>query len=188
MNDVDGSTGENTARSRREEALEYWKINTHVAVTQVAKQFGIPASTLYHEIKQRGLKREAAIRDKRERVAAHFSGVPTSNHGPQPTYDAVRYQADQDVADMESCLGVARMVVVKYHKMLMADDALIASEDINPDDKAKLALGPRGLKIVVEGTATAMEMIRRIRGLDGPLDWNSLSDEQLEKLAKGQKL
>lgn len=171
----------------REEAIAYWLGNLHATVPMVAKKFGIPQSSLYLEIKQRGLQRSAAVQTKRNRVSQHFAGKLPSEI-KRPGELTVDEQADEDIRDMEVCLSVARRVVRKYHRILDDDDALLDDMDMDPVEKMKLKLPPKELKVIAEGNNVAMETIRKIRGLDAPLDWDSLSDEQLERLAKGLPL
>lgn len=172
---------------RREAALTFWIENLHVAVPQVAARFDVPASSLYHEITKRGLKRAAAIREKRERVEAHFAGTPPDEDSHIDNASMQR-QVDSDIADMEGCLGVARRVVQKYKRILDDEDAMLADAEMDPIEKAKLRLGPKELKVIAEGNNVAMETIRKILGLDAPLDWSKLSDEQVERLSKGLPL
>jgi hypothetical protein len=184
----EGEKGEKGGiKQRREDAIAYWLANLHLNTHHVARLFDIPTSTLYHEIRKRGLKREGAIREKRERVAAHFAGA-LPDRQTSPEYTSIQRQVDSDISDMESCLGVARRVVRKYAQILEDEDAALADPDMDPIEKAKLRLPPKELKVIAEGNNVAMETIRKIRGLDAPLDWSQLSDEQVERLSKGLPL
>jgi hypothetical protein len=45
---------------------------------------------------------------------------------------------------------------------------------------------PRDIKAAVEANARAVDVIRRIRGLDAPVDFSDWTDEELAMVAQGK--
>ena len=170
-----------------DECVAFWLGNVHVSQKVAAERFGVSQSTLCNEIKARGLKRSAAAAVKRAKVQEHFSGVMPGDP-TRPGEVSVDLQALEDIKDMELCLSVARRVVRKLDRWLTDDEELIDSPILSTEEKAKLRLPPREIKVIAETNNVAMETIRKIRGLDAPIDWDSLTDEQLDRLAKGLPL
>lgn len=119
-----------------------------MSVNSIASKHGIPEPTLRREAKKRGWVKGLAS-TKRAMVSDAMSGADLTK---KLTNDEVRQnqlsEAQQDVADMNSGLSVARGCIAA----LMA---LIPSVG-----------EPRDIKTIVEANKSAIETIRKIRGLD----------------------
>lgn len=123
----------------------------------LAARYSIPETTLRRKFKERGIFRspDAAGR-KRQRVESHFTGVDEN---------AIEQAANQDIADMQSALDVARGCLTRLK-------ALVKEE-----------VDAKELKSVMDATEKAVTVIRKIRGLDAPVDFSDWSDEELQALA-----
>lgn len=131
------------------------------SVLSVSARFNIPETSLRREIRRRGIV-QGPVAAKRQRVYEHF-------RGPDLASPAADLDARQTAGDgMEDSLTVARRVVRRLGDMVDETD------------------DPRALKAIAECNNVAMETIRKIRGLDAPLDFASMSDEQLERIAAGK--
>lgn len=119
-----------------------------MSVNAIAAKHGIPEPSLRMEAKKQGWVKGLAS-SKRVMVKDAMSGADLTN---SLTNDEVRKnqltEAQQDIADMNSGLAVARRCIVSLLSI-----AATASE-------------PRDIKTIVEANKSAIETIRKIRGLD----------------------
>lgn len=119
-----------------------------MSVNAIAGKHGIPEPTLRREAKKRGWVKGLAS-TKRVMVQDAMSGADLTN---ELTNDEVRQNqlsaAQQDVADMQTGLAVARSCMRSLLAMV---------------DKAE---GPRDIKAIGEANKVAVDTVRKIRGLD----------------------
>lgn len=130
------------------------------SVRAIADEHGVPEGTIRSRAKKHGWTRNPEG-TKRELVRAAMAGAQAGiTHAV--THAAMREniesEADQDIADMQNGLSVARGCIGKLKAMVESAD------------------GPRDIKIIVEATKGAIETIRRIRGLDDPAPPTSRND------------
>ncbi len=122
--------------------------NGSMSVQAIARKHSIPEPTLRRAAKQRGWIRGFALA-KRNMVADAMAGVDVTN---VRTIDELRQNqllaASQDVADMNSCLAVARGCIAALLVMVPGAD------------------NARDIKVITEANKNAVDTIRRIRGLD----------------------
>jgi len=124
----------------------------------LAARYGIPETSLRRKFKERGVFRNPdASNRKRQQVEAHFAGVDDST---------IEDAANQDIADMQSALDVARGCLNRLK-------ALVKEE-----------VDAKELKAVMDATEKAVTVIRKIRGLDAPVDFSDWSDDELQALAE----
>lgn len=152
-----------------ERAITYYLGPESPSVLECCRRFGVAESTLRRVLKSRGIIRSSAAAQKRERVEHHFAGgdVADKMEDCLPTVDAIIEAAREDVADMEDGLKVARECLKRLLKL------------------APLAADAAEVKRVAEANKIAIETIRRIRELDAVPDFASMSDEELEAIARG---
>jgi len=135
----------------------------------IAGDFDITEAAIRQRAKKHGWVRNPASL-KRERVNAQLAAG--SQEASQETSQRVACEVDRevqaDVEDMERGVRVNRLILEKIE------------EDL---PKAK---GFKTYKAAAEASKTAIENIRRIRGLDAPMDLGAMTDEQLAALAKGK--
>ena len=153
-----------------EAAIKDYLSASRPSLNACATRHGIPESSLRRIVKQRGIIRSSAPDEKRQLVAEHFAGNAMAN---QVTNDEARQkdvldEAEQDIADMTDALNVARAVL---RRLLAIVNTLVA---------------PRDLKAVCEANKSAMETIRRVRGLDVPMDFSNMSDEELLRIVNAK--
>jgi len=123
----------------------------------LAARYSIPETTLRRKLKERGIFRNPdASNRKRQQVEAHFAGVDEST---------IEDAANQDIADMQSALDVARGCLARLKQVVQKES------------------DPRELKSVMDATEKAVTVIRRIRGLDAPVSFEDWTNEELETLA-----
>jgi hypothetical protein len=119
-----------------------------MSVNAIAIKHGIPEPSLRMEAKKQGWIKGLAS-SKRAMVKDAMSGADLTN---SLTNDEVRKnqltEAQQDVADMNSGLSVARGCITALMLMVPSVDK------------------PRDIKTIVEANKSAIETIRKIRGLD----------------------
>lgn len=119
-----------------------------MSVNAIATKHGIPEPTLRREAKKRGWVKGLSS-TKRMMVRDAMAGADLAN---KMTNDEVRQNqltaAEQDVADMNSGLGVARSAIAALASMVPAAD------------------GPAKIKAIVDANKAAIDTIRKIRGLD----------------------
>lgn len=124
----------------------------------LAARYGIPETSLRRKFKEHGVifRSPDAANRKRQKVEQHFAGVDDST---------IEQAADQDIADMQSALDVARGCLTRLK-------ALVKEE-----------VDAKELKSVMDATEKAVTVIRKIRGLDAPTDLSDWTNEELEILA-----
>lgn len=135
------------------------------SVNALAKEFEIPESSLRRLAKKKGWVQDAPGR-KRRIVADHFAGLANgvaNGEVRQMQEDA----AQADIDDMQTGLDIARNCL---------SNLLEVSEDCKD---------PRVIKTIIESNKLAIETIRKIRGLDAPMDFSNMSDEEVAALARG---
>jgi hypothetical protein len=119
-----------------------------MSVRAIADKHSIPEPTLRREAKKQGWVKGLAA-TKRAMVSDAMAGADLTH---TLTHDEVRQnqlsEAQQDVADMHSGLAVARKCMSVLYAM------------------AASATEPREVKTIVEANKSAVETIRKIRGLD----------------------
>lgn len=148
------------------------------SVNGLAAKYGLPETSLRREIQRQGIVRGDAQERKRRLVEAHFSGELANLSGelanqaanPEALEAAIELEAEQDIDDMTDALTVCRKAIAR---LLEVVDTLVC---------------PRDLKAAVEATERATQTIRRIRGLDAPLDFADWSDAELECVVKTGRL
>lgn len=137
------------------------------SLNAVAAKYGIPESSLRREVKLRGIVRGGASERKRRLVEGHFSGeVANELASAEAVQAGIEIEAARDIQDMDDALSVARGALKRLKSLIdgLAD--------------------PRELKAAIEAAARAVDVIRRIRGLDAPLDFSDWSDNELELFAR----
>jgi len=121
-----------------------------LSVNAVAQKHGVPESSLRREAKRRGWTR-ASSEVRRQEVALALDGERMANNLANQKVEEVLNEAmNQDVADMNRGLAVARKVLEKLLKVV---------------DQVE---DPRDFKVVIEANRAAVETIRKIRSLDQP--------------------
>jgi len=129
---------------------------------KVAVEFGTSEGTIRRRAKKHGWVRDGSM-VKREKVKAHFAGKPAPGSASQPeaVAKAIDEAAIEDIRDMGTALGNARLALDIVNKALKAVDA---------DEQAcrLLVADARNLKVLTETNRHNVEVIRRIRGLDEP--------------------
>lgn len=138
------------------------------SLLSLSTKFGIPETTLRREIKRRGIVRGDASDRKRRLVQDHFAGEVAGEMANSEA--AIAAEAERDIQDMNDGLTVCRKAIAR---LLAVVDTLAC---------------PRDIKALVEAAARAVEVIRRIRGLDAPTDFSDWSDEELQILAQTGRL
>ena len=138
------------------------------SVLECCRRFDVAESTLRRVLKSRGIIRSSAAAQKRERVEHHFAGGNVADKVEDciPSVEAIIEAAKEDVADMQDGLTVARKCLKRLLELVP-----------NAADAAEI-------KRIAEANKLAIETIRKIRELDA-IDFASLSDDELEALAKG---
>ncbi len=137
------------------------------SLNSVASQFGIPESSLRREVKLRGIVRGGASERKRRIVEGHFSGeVANEIANPEAVQARIELEAAADIQDMDDALTVCRQAIRKLKAVV--------------DELAD----PRDIKAAVEANARAVDVIRKIRGLDAPMDFSDWTDDELSLLAQ----
>lgn len=124
-----------------------------MSLRAIADAFGGSPSGILKKAKQNGWTQDPTGM-KREIVKSLIAGISSGAQGSaqECTKTIIYAEANKDAEYMGDCLGVAVKAVGKLNGMI--DDA---SE-------------PRDIKIIVEANKSAMETIRRIRGLDEPTE------------------
>lgn len=154
-----------------ESAIRHYLGPERPSLRQVASKHNIHEATLRRIFRQRGVVRSAAPDQKRQLVNEAMSGVKLPDGTHEPTHDAMRQQiedaAQRDIDDMQSALDVARRCISRLKEIV-----------INAADA-------REVKTVAEANEKAMLTIRKIRGLDAPMDFSHMTDEEVAALARG---
>jgi chaperonin GroEL (HSP60 family) len=116
------------------------------SVNAIAIEHGVSEGAIRAKAKKNGWIRSAA-KTKRELVSNAMAGITkgVANVNIRNLIDA---EAEQDVQDMQDCLTVARACVKRLYGMVSVCEE------------------PKDIKIIVDANKSAMETIRRIRGLD----------------------
>lgn len=148
-------------------AAEYTGPN-RPSLLSLAEKYDIPETTLRRAFKSRGIIRGTAVQRKRQLIEDHFSGETASDPAnPEVLQASIEIEAAADIKDMGDALTVCRKAIRRLLEVV---------EQITD---------PREIKAVCDANEKAMLTIRKIRGLDAPMDFSNMSDEELEALAKG---
>lgn len=116
------------------------------SVNAIAKDFGISEGTIRARAKKNGWVRDPEG-TKREIVRARMAGL-TKGIANCEVRKTIENEADQDIADMQDGLAVARGCIRRLMEMVES------------------AVDAREVKTIVEANKGAIETIRKIRGLD----------------------
>ena len=117
---------------------------------EIGSAFGVSEAAIRKKAKQNNWLRDPTG-TKREIVKGLIAGISTgggSQSAQEYASKSIHIEAEKDTEYMGDCLDVAVKAVRKLHGMIDS-----AGE-------------PRDIKIIVEANKSAMETIRRIRGLD----------------------
>lgn len=119
------------------------------SVLSIARDHGVTEGAIRARAKKGGWVRDPEGQ-KRQIVRAKMSGMAGVASGVTnyEVRNLIANEADQDIADMQAGLGVARACIRRLADMV---------------DEAE---GPRDVKTIVEANKGAIETIRKIRGLD----------------------
>jgi len=145
-------------------SVDWVSIETHYragvkSVNALAKESGVTEGAIRARAKKRGWLRDPEG-TKREMVKAAMSGITNGI----PNYEVrniIETEANQDVADMQDGLSVSRLCIRRLKEM------------------AEKVRDPREVKVIAEANKVAVEVIRRIRGLDENPGGNSKSVEDI---------
>jgi len=133
-----------------EDAISFYLGPETPSENATAIQSGVPLTSLRRELKKRGIVRSSGPEAKRQKVAAHFSGLVKGLANGEAYQSAIEAAATQDITDMEMALGVARACIVRLAGMVESVD------------------NPKDIKTIADANDAAISTIRRIRGLDDP--------------------
>lgn len=138
------------------------------SLRDIADEFGVNESAIRKRAKKYGWTRNPGAL-KRERVNARLAEGAQNGARLSPHVDAQwDSEVDADVADMDRGLRVFRQILERL------------------ETEVETVQGAKDLKVIGEAATIAVNGIRRIRGLDAPIDLGRLSDEELMALAKGK--
>lgn len=146
-------------------AIEAEYRSTKRPVLQIAKQHGITEGTIRARARKNGWNRDSSGL-KRQIVADSMSGV-TKGVTTDTIRNNIESEAQTDIDDMQTGLDIARNCLTNL---------LAVSLDCQD---------PRVIKTIIESNKLAIETIRKIRGLDAPMDFSNMSDEEVAALARG---
>jgi hypothetical protein len=137
------------------------------SLLSLATKYDIPETTLRRAFKSRGIIRGSAAQRKRQLVEDHFSGETADDlTNPEVMQAKIEIEAAADIQDMDDALALARSCIRRLK------------------DVVETLTDPRCIKATVEANARAVDVIRKIRGLDAPLDFSDWSDDELQLLAQ----
>ena len=137
-------------------------------MTDIAAEFGTAESSIRKRAKRYGWTRNPGAL-KRERVNARLAeGAKNGARLGAEVDEAWAREVDQDVADMDRGLRVFRKILERL------------------EAEIDTVRGAKMMKVIAEAATVAVMGIRRIRGLDAPIDLGKLSDEELALLAQGK--
>lgn len=115
------------------------------SIRAIAEKYGVSDTAIRKQAKSKGWSRDPAS-TKRQIVKAAMAGG--SQQSSQIELRTIHEAAAADVADMERGLRINRLCLV------------------NLETAAQSATEPKEIKVIVEAASSAIESIRRIRGLD----------------------
>ncbi|RQW79775.1 MAG: hypothetical protein EHM62_06185 [Methylococcus sp.] len=137
------------------------------SLLSLATKYDIPETTLRRAFKARGIIRGTAAQRKRQLVEDHFSGETADDlTNPEVMQAKIEIEAAADIEDMNDALTVCRKAI---RRLL---------------DVVETIAEPREIKAICDANEKAMLTIRKIRGLDAPLDFSDWSDDELQLLAQ----
>ncbi|GAB6049117.1 hypothetical protein JCM19379_29490 [Methyloparacoccus murrellii] len=151
-----------------ESAVKHYLSPEGPSVLECCRTFGVSEGTLRRVLKARGIVARSAVEQKRKKVVEHFAGGPGADRlaDAEPTAEAILAAAEVDIGDMQSGLEVARGCLRRLKELVpKAADA-------------------REIKLIAEANEKAVLTIRKIRGLDAPVDFSDWSDDELEQFAR----
>lgn len=161
-----------------EEIRILW-ISTDRSNSDLAREFGVGESAIRNHAKRFGWGQRNAAERKRVTVAARMAGA---NHCASLAHRTpLDAETDQDVSDMVLSSEVGRLILLRCRNRLERYHLDPKTELPNPDDP--VLVDPKDLKATADAARSAMEMIRRARGLDAPAPPPSPETSKLEMLA-----
>jgi hypothetical protein len=135
------------------------------SVRAIAERHGVTEAAIRQRAKKYGWTRDAAG-TKREIVRAHFAGV-TSQITSQEIVRSIEDAARQDIEDNERGVRIARLALMSLERAV------------------ETVVEPKEIKVIIEATSSAIDTIRRIRGLEDPVPSvnDATSDEKTSEVA-----
>lgn len=152
-----------------ENAVKHYLSPEEPSVLECCRRFGVSEGTLRRVLKSKGFMIRSAAEQKRQRVADHFAvggDLADKLADAQPSAKDIDDAADVDINDMERALEVARLCIKRLKTLIPH------------------AIEARDVKAIADANEKAMLTIRKIRGLDAPMDFTDWSDEELAYLSK----
>lgn len=146
-------------------AIEAEYRGTKTPLRRLADQYGVTEGAIRARAKKGGWTRDA-VGLKRSLVANAMSGI-SQGVTQDELRNCIESEAKTDIDDMQTGLDIARNCL---------RNLLIVSTDCED---------PRVIKTIIESNKLAIETIRKIRGLDAPMDFSNMSDEEVAALARG---
>lgn len=144
-------------------ARSLW-ITTNLPTTHIAEEIGVTEGAVRIRAKREGWGPRNAPEQKRALVASAAAGITKSITTIVPRTEAekaISAAADEDIADMVLALSVGRKLLLRCAELL---DMTAEGED----GKLVAVLGPKDLNQVAGTWRSAVDGIRKIRGLDEP--------------------
>lgn len=138
---------------------------TKTPLRRIAEQYGVTEGAIRARAKKGGWTRDASGL-KRSIVANAMSGVP-QNITQGELRNCIESEAKTDIDDMQTGLDISRNCLRNLYAV-----------SLDCDD-------PKTIKIIIEANKLAIETIRKIRGLDAPMDFSRMSDEEVAAIARG---
>ena len=148
------------------ELRQLW-ISTDRSIRDLAAQFGMAESNLRKRAKADNWGPRNAAERKRAIVAARMAGAQCAQdaHPDVGSEEAIQREAEQDVKDMQLAASVGRLALERC-RMILEEQ----SEE-EPGKPGRYVLrDPRQLKATTDAARSALETIRRARGLDAQED------------------
>lgn len=143
-------------------ARSLW-ITTNLPTTRIAEEIGVTEGAVRIRAKREAWGPRNAPEQKRALVASAAAGITKSITTIVPRTEAekaISAAADEDIADMALALSVGRKLLLRCAELL---DMTAEGED-----GPIAALGPKDLNQVAGTWRSAVDGIRKIRGLDEP--------------------
>ena len=142
------------------------------ALRDIGDEYYITESAIRKRAKRKGWARDASA-TKREIVRQAMSGTQDVLRGPQGAQDiqeAIEEAATQDIGDMQRGLRIQR------HCLMSLEQA------------AEVVTDAREVKIIVEAAGSAIDSIRRIRGLDQELRDKNGTESDIDDDARAEDI
>ena len=133
-------------------------------IRDIAREIGVTEGAVRARAKREGWGPRNAPERKRALVASAAAGITqkiTQDVRTSDSEKAISAAADEDIADMALALSVGRKLLLRCAELL---DMTAEGEDGKP----VAVLGPKDLNQVAGTWRSAVDGIRKIRGLDEP--------------------